>query len=174
MIACAHAQRLLPLLYDGELDSPLRRELSHHVADCSVCTRTVALLNRSQELLRQTIDEHIDDIDFSGFWQGVESKLSQQPPFWWARLRFWKESWLPSWSWQTPAWATAVAFLIVGATMLLSQSPSQEPIAKSPVVENDEAHIESLSTSNPVLVWNEPTYNATVIWVGDESEEELP
>lgn len=58
--------------------------------------------------------------------------------------------------------------------MLLSQSPSQEPIAKSPVVENDEAHIESLSTSNPVLVWNEPTYNATVIWVGDESEEELP
>ncbi len=172
MIACAHAQRLLPLLYDGELESPLRRELSRHVTDCSVCTRTVALLNRSQELLCQTIDDHIDDVDFSGFWQGVEAKLSQPPPFWRTRVSGWRESWLAFWSWRTPVWATAMAVIVLAAVQFLLPPSPQEQVTKSLVSENNQAQIESLSTSNPVLVWNEPTHHATVIWVGDESMEE--
>jgi anti-sigma factor RsiW len=175
MIVCAHAQRLIPLLYDGELDGPLRREVSDHLINCTACTRTMALLDRSQELLRYAVDEQVDDIDFSGFWSGVESQLAEIRPAWSARLQLWWESWRPLWSWRAPVWAAASVVLFIGGATLSRQIPSPPPPQESIVLaDNAQAQIESLMASDTVSVWNEPTSNATVIWVSDEGDGGLP
>ena len=179
---CAHTQRLIPLLYDGELDSPLRREVSDHVADCTGCTRALAMLDRSQELLRQVIDERLDNMDFSGFWQGVEDKLSQKQPSGTERFRIWFDSWRALWTWRAPAWTAASLALIMGAALLFSWIQQDPQHAKQPPIfreyalvdDSEQAHIESLSASDTVSVWNEPTSNATVIWVSDEGEGMSP
>jgi hypothetical protein len=55
---------------------------------------------------------------------------------------------------------------------LPSESPGPVPIATALV--DNQAQIESLSASATVAMWNDPESNFTVIWVGDETSEELP
>lgn len=174
MTACAHTQRLIPLFYDGELDGLLRREVSDHVVGCTACTHVLTLLDRGQELLRQAIDEQVVEIDFGGFWEGVESRLSTPELSSAERLRLWWHSWQPLWSWRAPLWATVTVVLLVGATLLLSQLAKEQRLQSIRLADNDQAQIESLSASDTVLVWNEPTNNATVIWVSDGGEGGLP
>jgi|GEM_PF-5790863 len=111
MATCSHADRLIPLLHDNELQSPLRREMVAHMATCVTCARTFSLLEREQELFTQAIEERVDSIDFSGFWQTVEAKLSEPTPSWAIRLRLWYESWRPAWAFPVPAWAVATLLL---------------------------------------------------------------
>jgi hypothetical protein len=181
MTVCVHAQRLIPLLYDGELDGPVRREVSNHVANCAACTHTLTMLDRGQELLRQAIDDQIDDIDFSGFWQNVENKLSEPRPAWRDQLRVRWDSWRFLWSWRAPAWAAAASMLFVSGVLLFSRQQPPSPTLPSPsdqatlaLADNDQAQIESLSASDTISVWNEPTSNVTVIWVSDEGDGGLP
>lgn len=177
MTACAHTQRLIPLFFDGELDGLLRREVSDHVVSCTACTYVLTRLDRGQELLRQAIDEQVTEINFDEFWEGVEKRLvpPERSPS--ERLRLWWSWWQSLWSWRAPLWATATALLFVGAVFLLSQFVSEQKphsIQSIQLAENDQAQIESLSASDTVLVWNEPTSNATVIWVSDGGEGGLP
>jgi anti-sigma-K factor RskA len=123
------------------------------------------MLDRSQELFRQAIDERLDNMDFSSFWQGVEDKLSQQRPSRTERFQIWFDSWRALWTWRAPAWTAASIALITGAALLFSRTPSSPPLEIE-----EQAHIESLSASDTVSVWSEPTSNATVIWVSDEGE----
>ena len=118
MATCPHADRVIPLLHDNELQNPLRREMVAHMATCVACARTFSLLEREQELFTQTIEGHIDSIDFSGFWQAVEMRLSEPPPPWAARLRLWYESWHPAWSFPIPAWTVAALLLFLVPTHL--------------------------------------------------------
>lgn len=179
MIDCVHAQRLLPLFYDNELDSPLRRALQDHVVTCPRCTRTLALLERGQELLRFTLDESLEDVGFSEFWNGVERKLTQEPQQRWRwRRQLWWETWRSLWGWPSPAWIATTATLCVGLGIFAWQrpsfSPSDSPTKELPfqITESNQAQIESLSASDTVLVWNEPMDDSTVIWVSDEGEGE--
>jgi hypothetical protein len=176
MIACAHAQRLLSLFYDDELDGPLRRKVHDHVINCLTCTGALAKLGRNQELLRQAIDEQLENLDFSGFWLGVESRLSEPRLSWSEQVGLWIESWRSLWTWRTPAWVTMAVMVIMGSATLFWSPPWGEPPPKSPpiVVADNQAQIESLSAADTVSVWNEPTSNATVIWVGDEGEGGAP
>jgi len=183
MIACAQAQRFISLLHDDELDSPLRRDIQDHVVTCTGCSRALAFLERRQELLRLTIDEQIEDIEFSDFWAGVESKLLNQPSTWqWqVRRQLWWEALRPFWSWRAPIWGVATAVLLLGVALLLWQrlsTPAPFLVAHDPdptlMTNNDQAQIESLAASDTVSVWNEPTHDSTVIWVSDDSEGELP
>ncbi|MGE0680992.1 MAG: zf-HC2 domain-containing protein [Candidatus Binatia bacterium] len=174
MTACAHTQRLIPLFYDGELDGLLRREVSDHVMGCTACTHVLTALDRGQELLRQAIDEQVVEIDFDGFWEEVEKRLSIPELSLSERLRLWWISWQALWSWRTPLWATVTATLLVGAALLLSQLTGEQRPQSIRLADNDQAQIESLSASDTVLVWNEPTSNATVIWVSDGGEGGLP
>lgn len=170
MTACAHAQRLIPLLYDGELDGLLRREMNDHVVSCTTCTHILTMLDRGQELLRQAIDEQVADINFSRFWEGVESRLSEPELSFSERVRLRWSEWQPPWSWRAPLWAAGTA-VILATTMFLRFQPAGEPPDRPA---DNQAQIESLSASDTVLVWNEPTSNATVIWVSDGGEGGLP
>jgi anti-sigma factor RsiW len=179
MPTCAHAERLVPLLYDGELDGPLRREVASHVSGCAVCTGVLASLERGRDLLRQEVEEQVEQLDFSGFWAGVAGKLNAPPLPWAVRLRLWGESWWPDWPLSVPVWAVAVAILLSIAALFLPR-PYLPPnlVAKdfeqSTLVANNQAQIESLSSAATLSLWNEPTSNATVIWVGDDNEGGMP
>jgi hypothetical protein len=98
MATCSHADRIIPLLHDNELQNPLRREMVAHMATCVTCTRTFSLLEREQELVSQAIEERVDSIDFSHFWQAVEDRLAAPPLPSTARLRLWYESWRFAWA----------------------------------------------------------------------------
>lgn len=176
MTACAHTQRLIPLFYDGELDGLLRREVSDHVVSCTACTQILTKLDRGQELLRQAIDEQIVEINFDEFWAGVEKHLSTSELSSSERLRLRWSSWQSLWSWRAPRWATMTAMLLIGAgvAFLLSYRAGEQQPHPMRLADNDQAQIESLSASDTVLVWNEPTSNATVIWVSDGGEGGLP
>jgi anti-sigma factor RsiW len=174
MTACAHAQRLIPLLYDDELDGSLRREICDHVVNCTNCTHTLTMLDRGQELLRLAIDEQVMEIDFSGFWQGVEDRLAEPEPSLFERVRLWWDSWRPLWSWRMPLWAAAAVMLFVGGALIAAMLRGEPQSGASRLVDNDQAQIESLAATDTVAVWNEPTSNATVIWVSDEGEGGLP
>jgi len=174
MTVCAHVQRLIPLFYDGELDGLARREVSDHVADCAACSRVLGLFDRERELLQQMVDDQIAEIDFSGFWLGVESRLSERQPSLSERYRLWWNSWRPFWSWRTPLWATATIVLLVGAAVIMTSIEREKKIEPRRIADNDQAQIESLSAADTVLVWNEPVSNATVIWVSDDGEGGRP
>lgn len=112
MATCSHADRVIPLLHDNELQNPLRREIVAHMATCVTCARTFSVLEREQELLTQVVEERIDSIDFTNFWQAVETRLSDPPLSWAARLRLRYESWRPAWALPRPAWAFAALILL--------------------------------------------------------------
>jgi len=179
MPTCSHAERLVPLLSDGELDGPLRREVASHVSGCVVCTGALAALERGRELLWQEIEEQVEQIDFSGFWEGVVEKRTEPPLPWAVRLQLWRERWWSGRSLSAPVWAVAVALaLLVAALFLPRPSLSPDLVSKNfeqvALVANDQAQIESLSSAATVFLWNEPASNTTVIWVGDDSDGGVP
>jgi anti-sigma factor RsiW len=181
MTTCPRSERLVALFHDGELDSPLRREMASHVAGCIVCTRTLAALGRVQELVVQTISEQVEETDFSDFWEGVASKLDQQTPLSWRLwLQLWRERLRLTWLPDAPVWAATVAALLI-VSLLVSYTPSSKENGSAsretpPTVlaANDQAQIESLSSTATVFLWNEPEGNATVIWVSDDNEGGMP
>ena len=180
MARCSHSQRLVSLLYDGALDNALQREVAFQIADCPVCTRRMNVLERIQEVLCQTLDEEVGQLDFSNFWPNVERRVAAQPSSVWSHLRLWRLQWQAIFSWNGPVLVTATALLIFVAVILarspvpgqLGSAPSENP----PVVLalNNQAQIASLSARSTVFVWNEPTSNATVIWVDDVPGGDLP
>jgi len=173
MITCPRSERLVALLYDGELDSPLRREIASHVAGCVVCTRTLAALGRVQELVVQAISEQVEESDFANFWEGVASKLDQQASSSWRLwLQLWRERLRPAWVPGAPAWAATTAALLV-TTFLVFHPPAPSDPAPTVLAGNDQAEIESLSASETVFLWNESESNATVIWVSDDNDGEM-
>jgi hypothetical protein len=170
MMKCPQYERLAALLSDGELDGPLRREVRSHVASCAACTRWHASIERIQELLLQEIDSHVDRIDFSKFWEQVERKLHVPTTLsWFERLHLWYERWWTGWPLKVPIGATMVAVLLF-AFLFLSRSLKPEP-SQTP---NNQAQIASLSAVTTVALWNEPTSNATVIWIEDDQGGVVP
>lgn len=180
MMTCPHSERLVPLLYDGELDGPLRREVRSHVSSCIVCTRSLTSIERAQELLFQEIDSQVEGVDFSSFWEKVEEQLQRPALPWSIRLQLWHKQWWPGWSLAVPVGAAAVAvllttLLLLPQTRLLKRDvlPPPEPEHLS-LAANNQAQIESLSAAATVSLWNEPASNATVIWVGDDYDGAMP
>ena len=145
MATCPHTDGVIPLLHDNELQNPLRRETVAHMATCVTCARAFSLLEREQELFTQVVEERVDSIDFSNFWQAVEIRLSESAPSWAVRLRLWYESWRPTWAFPVPAWAVATLLLSLVSTHIylddyLPQiasppSPSPSNFPTSPVPE---------------------------------------
>ena len=127
MASCSHPERLIPLLYDGELDAARRHEVAFQISDCPECTRRMQVLEHSQEILCRTLDEEVSAIDFSHFWTAIEPRLEETPPSplpqWSSWFRLWRMQWQPVFSWNIPVWATAAALLIF-ATVIVTQPPT--------------------------------------------------
>lgn len=184
MASCSHPARLIPLVYDDELDEARRREVAFQIADCPECTRRMRMLERTHETLCQMLDEEVSCVDFSDFRSRIEQGIEEQyPPLasqWSNRFRLWRVQWHAPFSWNIPVWATAVVVCLFAATVFTHLSTPREtvsgPVERKPVMLafNNQAQIESLSATSTVLVWNEPTSNATVIWVDEILGEELP
>ena len=183
MTTCSRSDQLVAALHDGELPSPVRRQVASHVADCAVCTRRLTSLDRVQELLTQAIEDEFESIDFSGFWAGVTNKLQQQPPPWKLRFQMWRAQWRLNWPLGAPLWAAAALITAILLPHAFESTPP--PIASSAIVSppnpepvtlaaNQQAHIESLAADGTVSLWNEPSSNTTVIWVGDKSDGGTP
>jgi hypothetical protein len=146
MATCPHTDGVIPLLHDNELQNPLRRETVAHMATCVTCARAFSLLEREQELFTQVVEERVDSIDFSNFWQAVEIRLSDSAPSWAVRLRLWYESWRPAWAFPVPAWAVATLLLSLVSTHIYlddylpqfasppSPSPNSPPTSPVPGV----------------------------------------
>jgi hypothetical protein len=168
------------------------------------------MLERGQELVSQVIDEEIEVIDFSNFWQGVADKLEESQPSWGIRFRLWVERWHFTQPLYAPAWAVAAVLLLTFGVLFQQQSaieiatsPGSSPLERRedksshaslspqpslvpdlPSDRNDpdnnfafvsnQAQIESLSSSDTVAVWNDPGNNSTVIWIGNDTSEEMP
>lgn len=191
METCSYCERLLPAFLDGELDGPLRREVSSHLADCLVCMRESTAIEQAQELVRQTIEEKVDALDFCAFLDGVMGELDAAgptAPSWKLRFQLWWASWRPWRSGRAPSWtrpirwagaAATVTLLMIGGVIFsqtetsqretVSALPSKETAPTDPLAYamGNQAQIESLTASTTVVLWNEPISNATVIWVGD-------
>lgn len=181
MMTCPHSERLVALFYDGELEGPLRREVASHVSGCATCTGTLALLERGQELLCQAIEEQVEQLDLARFWDGVVEKLSKPAPPWTVRLHLWCARWWPRWSPNTAGWAVAAACVVVAMALFVSMARSPNTMVTAPqraellaLAAGNQAQIESLSATGTVSLWNEPTSNATVIWVSDDSDGGIP
>ena len=179
-----HPSRLIPLVYDAELDEDQRRQVAFQIADCPECTRRMQMLDHTHETLCQTLDEEVSGIDFSDFWPRVEQGMEDRGPSragqWASRLRLWRMQWQALFSWHMPVWATVVVLCLFGV-VVFTQLPTPREAVSVPaewkpvrLAFNNQAQIESLSATSAVLVWNEPTSNATVIWVDDTLGEELP
>ena len=144
MATCPHTDGVIPLLHDNELQNPLRRETVAHMVTCVTCARAFSLLEREQELFTQVVEERVDSIDFSNFWQAVEIRLSESAPSWAVRLRLWYESWRPTWAFPVPAWAVATLLLSLVSTHIYlddylrqiasppSPSPNDSPTSPAP------------------------------------------
>ena len=142
------------------------------------------VIERIQEVLCQTLDEEVAYLDFSDFWTNVERRLAAPPLSVWSRgasrLRLWRLQWQAIFSWNGSGWATATALLIFVAVILTRSPVSRQAGSVSPenppvmLAVNNQAQIVSLSATSTVFVWNEPTSNATVIWVDGVPGGELP
>ena len=184
MASCSHPSQLISLVSDNELDEARRDEAASHIADCPACSHRMQLLECTHETLYHTLDEEVSRLDFSDFWPRIEQGIAAQSPalanHWSNRFRRWRLQWQAPFSWHIPVWATAVGLCLftaaVSTQLPTSRGAVHIPIAKQPVMValNNQAQIESLSATSAVLVWNEPTSNATVIWVDETPGEELP
>ena len=150
MTACAHAQRLIPLFYDGELDGLARREVSDHVANCMACSRVLALFDRERELLQRMVDDQIAEIDFSGFWLEVESRLGERHLSFSERCRLWWSAWRPLWSWRTPFWATAATALLL--IVLFVTKPAEEKKIEPRILVEDKSKSYGDSDTENMLI----------------------
>ena len=59
MATCSHPERLVSLLYDGELSDVQRREVALQLADCPTCTGRGHALGQVQDALAQTLDAEV-------------------------------------------------------------------------------------------------------------------
>jgi hypothetical protein len=175
MVTCSHVGHLLPLLHDGELENPLRRDVIAHVAACAACTRALSLLERGRELLCQAIEEEVEVVDYARFWDGVAARLSDPPPPWAVRARLWRGRWRLSWELGPVRWAgaAAIALLVTWALLPWGGGRQGRPVRVAAENIENQAQIESIDAEAPVLFWNEPESNFTVIWVGDD-EGDMP
>lgn len=176
MARCSHSDRLVSLLYDGELDAARHRDLAFDLADCPDCTRRRDVLERAHEVVTHTLDATTSRLDLSDFWTGIERRIVVQPASrsrgWVRRFRLWRLQWRPAPFWIWSVGAAAVLLIVTG--VVTSQWPTGrdagfETVAAPPPLSgpDGQARIASLSAAETVLVWNEPTSNATVIWVSD-------
>jgi anti-sigma factor RsiW len=153
---CREVHNLLELFFDSELDSRQMRAVALHSATCPQCEEELRHLEHLQDIVAQTVNEQVDEIDLSRVWSGIEQRIPVRRISWGSRLRTWWGE--LEFGWGIPAFgaaATAAAF----AAFTFAQSP----VAKSfeNALENQvsvheitsDDHVALVSEADTLLLW---------------------
>lgn len=170
-MTCREAANLLPLFFDGELDARQMRTIALHGTRCVACEDELRRMERLQELVGDTINARVDEIDFSSFWPAIERQLGTARPSLWQRMRArWAEREF-GWSVGLPAFAAAAAIALFAFLFFTRvQQPTPQPAASQIAAVDEPASIDSLDTDvDSVAVMSDPETHTTVLWVSDDT-----
>jgi len=170
-MTCREALNLVPLLLDGELESRQMRALVIHSTRCAPCETELRQLEHLQEIVSESVNVRVDDLDFTHFWPRIEQRISTRQPMWWERLQGWWEASERRWMLQVPAFAAA-AVIVVLAIVFFTRTPqaTSDPAAAQVATADNTATIEQLETdADSVAVVNDPETRTTALWLVDET-----
>jgi len=170
-MTCRDAINLLPLFFDGELDSRQMRAVAIHSSRCRACEAELRELESLQAMVNTTVSRKVDEMDLSNLWGSIESRLPDRRLSALERLQRWWEETAPTWRIRVPALAAAavvaaLAFLFLTRVPEPGLPPAAPQIA---IADNNEAMIDSLDTeADSVAVMSDPETRTTVLWVSDD------
>jgi anti-sigma factor RsiW len=165
---CRDVLPLLSRFLDGELDSRQMRAVALHTTRCSQCETELRQLERLEDIIVEQVTRRAEEVDLAGMWTGIASRLEEVSPPWFARLRGWLDFSGLAFSWRPPAYAAAVALLVLIVFLLQPSAPRSEQIAAANLVDNSaildsvESHVDSIA------LLSEPETNTMVLWVNDD------
>ncbi len=87
---CREAERLIDAFFDGELDGRSMRDAAMHITRCKRCEAELNDREQLQQLLVQTIESEIADVDLGRIWAAVEPTVDRgrrRRSFSWRELR---------------------------------------------------------------------------------------
>lgn len=173
-MTCREVSGLLPLFYDGELDARQMRIVALHSSRCTDCETELRRFERVQELVADTINARLDELDLSQIWPGLEKRLAATRVPRWQQLRWWwEESDFRGW-FSVPTFGLAAAGVVLAIALWTSRIGEPPQIAQAPVppaLVDNSATIDSVdSGAESVAVLSEPETNTTVLWVNDDSD----
>jgi len=170
-MTCREASNLLSLFLDGELDSHQMRAVALHGTRCTTCEAELRELEHLQQLVSDTVNARVDEIDLSAFWPAVERRLGTARRSWWERARIWFGDADHRWLIRLPAYAAAAAVAVLALLFFTrTPQPSVDPDAPRLAAVDNAASIDSLDTDvESVAVLNDPETRTTVLWVNDDA-----
>jgi len=173
---CQDVDTLLPLFFDGELDSRRMRDVALHTARCRGCESQLRDLETVQAHLQQTVKVDLDTVDFSGLWTSIERRLPPPRDSFWQRLRA-RWDLLEPWDWSPalPAAAAVAATAVAGFFLFSASEPTAVPQAERIASTDYSSSVERLDTVfDSFALFSDPDTQTTVLWVGDEAPGEDP
>jgi hypothetical protein len=151
-LRCFWMKRWLAPYVDGALSGKRAEAVASHLRGCSECRGEVSRLERLRGLVRATLTPGPDP-DWTGFWDGVRSRILRE------RRRPWREAW--GWS-PGLALGGALAALFILAALLWPMGPTEGPGRPAGVVVNA---VETAAPDGNLMVFSSPEDEMTVIWV---------
>lgn len=169
-MTCQDAESLLPLFFDGELDSRRMREVAVHATRCPSCEGSLRELESIQNHLQSMLAEEVDAVDLSGLWPAIEGRLPPPRAALWQRLRlWWEEHEEPRWGLALPATAAVATIAALALFASFRIEPIVSPDASRVASTDYLPGIDRLETSfESVAVFSDPDTRTTVLWIGDE------
>lgn len=173
MLSCRDSESLLPLFFDGELDSKRMRAVALHATKCPECETTLRDFEAVQSQVQSLFAAEVDSVDFSNLWTSIESRLPPARPSFWLRMRaWWEDQEDGSWNWAVPGAALASVVAVLALLASLNSEPSILPGDAPRIAATDYAtsieHLETVLDS--VAVFNDPDTHTTVLWIGSDAE----
>lgn len=170
-MTCRDASTLLPRFLDGELDPRQMRMVALHGTKCGACEQELRQLEHLQELISDTVNTRVDEIDFASFWPGIERQLGTVRVSWRQWLSIWWGDGDHRWVIGVPAFAAAAVIALFAFLFFTRVPPSAtQPQGPRVAAVDNAASIDSLSTDvDSVAVLNDPETSTTVLWVSDDT-----
>ena len=169
---CWLARPRLSAYQDGELSPETRRRVGAHLGRCEACRQELAGLGRLRTAL---VSDALDPPEavWTAFWPQVRARLATEPP---PPEPAWRRAWevvtsRPRLTLAPAVAACALAVLAVVAPwqprILHGPNPAVDGPGSQPAA-LDQVVIQSIETDDPdlpVMVYESPDSDATVLWV---------
>src|SRR5262245_58093086 len=172
---CWLVRRRLSAYQDGELSPGARTRVAGHVEACAGCRRELEALGRLRAALATDAADPPEAV-WAAFWPQVRAQIAAPAP---APEPVWRRAWVglrvrPQLGLAPALAGAALAVLAVvtpwqqRATQQLSAPPVEVGGAPESAVALNQVVIQSIETADPdvpVMVYESPESNVTVLWV---------